>query len=230
MRANSVIMLLSVSAIACAGLSAARAQPALERLERQIRERIGTSEDAPPTVAPPPPQAPPEAAGVEPGYLGVAADDRVDRGRGVRISTVQPGSPADKAGLRRQDLITAVGGIRVRQLADMSEILATFGPGQRLDFDVLRDGKPQQVRVVLGQRPADGERPPPPEGVPLPPGQAIPAPPEPQQAAGPQLQPPKTIGRQSPEASRIERLQRRVDELERRVEELERALKTLRKQ
>jgi hypothetical protein len=228
------------------------AQSALERLERQIRERVGTSKSAQPDADKPlpvPPTPTPRARGnAEPGYLGLVADDQTDRGRGVRIVEVHRDSPAEKAGLLRQDLITALAGIRVRQMADLADILGTLAAGQSADFDVLRDGKPQKVRVTLGQRPA-AERPAGlPETVPLPPGEPLikpperqgnvaaspPFPPSPSEPAprpkgadetiGPQLLPLKPPDQPPAEVSRIDQLQRRVDELERRVAELERAL------
>ena len=230
MRANIVVMLLAMLPAGWGTPPSAVAQSPLERLERQIRQRVEGAEGVQPEPeannrpAAPAPQAqtPPRGGNVTPGYLGVVIDDRKDRGRGVRILEVEPGSPAEKAGLRRQDLIIGLGGIRVRQMSDLSEILDTFGPGQGVEFEVLRDGQRQRVRAVLGQRPAAApRRSEGPEVVPLPRGEAIPPPPEPQ-PAGPQLQP--------PEPSRIDRLERRVEQLERRVDELERELKTIKKE
>jgi hypothetical protein len=237
-------------------VSPARAQSALERLERQIRQRTETPKNTPPD-AERPPAAPsaetPRARGdAEPGYLGLVADDQKDRGRGVRVIEVYGGSPAEKAGIRRQDLITSLAGVRVRQMTDLSDVLETLAAGQGVDFEVLREEKPQKVRVTLGQRPA-AERPSgSSETVPLPPGEVlperperrpggvqgsrlVPPPPSPKdvtgdETAGPQLQPPTTSERLPTEASRLEQLQRRVDELERRVAELERAMaETLKK-
>jgi len=231
MRAGAVIMLLVALPGWWGTPQNARAQSTLERLERQIRQRVGTpeNEDAgalhplstPPTTSPsptPPPESRRTGKNVKAAYLGVLIDDRADRGRGVRIVNVQRGSPAEKAGLRRQDLIVRLQGIRVRQVSELSEVLDIFAPGQAIDFDIVREGKQQVVRVVLGPRPTIDLRPTLPETVPLPPGEAIPKPPQPQP---PDSQSPK------PEASRIEQLERRVDELEHRVAEMDRALKAL---
>ena len=133
------------------------------------------------------------------------------------------GSPADKAGLRRQDLITAVAGVRVRQMTDMADILDNFAPGQGVDFDLLRGGKPEKLRLTLGERQAAAGPPASaPEVIPLPPGETPAGPPEPQ--VGPALPPPQSGGPSLTETSRIERLERRIDQLERRVAELERQL------
>lgn len=233
MRASVTVVLLAFSIVGWGVPSTIFAQPALERLEQQIRQRVGTPESRT-TIPDHPPPAPPRKAkqageNTEPGYLGLVADDQKDRGRGVRILEVSRGSPAEKAGLRRQDLITAVAGIRLRQMSDLSEILETFGPGQVVEFAILRDGQSRKVRVALEKRPSTADPGPAlPETVPLPPGETIPAPPEPQ-IAGPRLEPSRTIDR-PPTTSRIEQLEHRVDELERRVEELQRAQKAPKKE
>jgi hypothetical protein len=232
--------------------SPAWAQSALERLEQQIRQRTTPpdnpwSDAAKPATAPKP-EAPRARGNVEPGYLGVLADDQKDRGRGVRLTEIYRGSPAEKGGLRQEDLVTAVAGVRVRQMTDMADILSTFGPGQSIEFDVLREGKQQKVQVVLGPRPAAERLASPAEAVPLPPGEAlpeppprradkgddqrsIPPPPEPTpklqeviEALGSRLQPPRATEGPPTDAARITQLQRRVEELERRVAELERAM------
>ena len=225
MRVNFSIVPGVLLAVTCGIAAPAFAQSALERLERQIRQRAATPDsdqhDATKPVPPPPAPGgqignPPHAAP----YLGIRADDQKDRGRGVRVLDVYRGSPADTAGLRRQDLITAIAGVRVRQMTDMSDILDNFAPGQAVDFNLLREGKPERARVTLGERQAAAGQPTaPPEVIPLPPGETAAGPPSPPQ---PGISP-------ATDASRIERLERRVDQLERRVAELERQLAEARK-
>ena len=144
------------------------AQTTLDRLEQQIRQRVSPSREGTSVYRSPAaqPAAPAQSPSLEPSpdsisaaknpmpvYLGVTADDRKDRGRGVRITDVRPGSPADRAGIRKQDLVTAVAGIRVRQLSDMTEILGVYQPADIVEFDIVRDGGPQKIKVTLG-RPA----------------------------------------------------------------------------
>jgi hypothetical protein len=248
-RISSIALSACLLAWGTASSPAWAQQSALERLEQQIRQRTPPADNPWADVAKPaaPPKAEPPRAreDVEPGYLGVLADDQKDRGRGVRLTDVYRDSPAEKGGLRPDDLVTAVAGVRVRQTTDMGDILSTFGPGQGVDFDVLREGKRQKVHVVLGPRPASERVAAPPEAIPLPPAEAlpeppqqrrvgkddarraIPPPPEPMsklqevnKALGPQLQPPGT----SADSARFDQLQRRVEQLERRVAELERTM------
>lgn len=144
------------------------AQTTLDRLEQQIRQRVSPSQEG--TSAYRSPATPPASSAQSPPltpspdnisatnnpvpvYLGLTADDRKDRGRGVRITDVRPGSPAEKAGLRKQDLVTALAGIRVRQLSDMTEILGVYQPADVVEFDILREGAPQKIKVTLGRPP-----------------------------------------------------------------------------
>ena len=141
----------------------------------------------------------------------MVADDKKDRGRGIRILDLRPGGPAEKGGLRKQDLITAVAGIRVRQMSDMAEVLQLSGVGEAVIFEIVREGKARQVQVTLGPRPAVPLLPPEPAppAAPLPPGPNVPMPADANPAA---------------DAAEVERLQQRVAQLERRVADLERVL------
>ena len=129
----------------------AAAQPALERLENQVRNR-GASGEAEPEGAT-------EDQADQTGYLGVIADDRKEQGKGVRIMEVLRGSPAEKSGLKADDLVTAVAGRAVRTMEDFARILGPAPVGSQLLFDVKRDRKAAQLEVTLGRRPPREERP-----------------------------------------------------------------------
>lgn len=90
-------------------------------------------------------------------YIGLVGDDRGTGGRGVRILTIRPGSPAEKAGLQTGDLITGIGNQALRTVADMVSILSGTRPGESLDFTVERDGRRQLMAVVPTLRPPPGE-------------------------------------------------------------------------
>ena len=229
----------------------AAGQPALERLEERIRRRL--QQDSRPS-GPADRQAKPDApAGASEGaratipaqgagYLGAVADDRKDRGRGARVVDVRPGGPADKGGLRREDLIVDVAGQRVRQLSDLASVLEVFPPGETITLEVLRDGSLHKIRVTLGRRPPSEGPLGAPEEIPAPavektlkpePAVGVPKPPAPgvvpaivnklpQDGDSPQLSPPPTAPPLDP-AVEIEQLRRRVEQLERRIEVLERA-------
>jgi serine protease Do len=79
---------------------------------------------------------------------------------GVRITRVQPDSPAARGGLRAGDILTKLDGriIPARRPEDVpvfSESIAERGPDAEAAFEFLRDGKPQSVTIKLAASPAD---------------------------------------------------------------------------
>jgi S1-C subfamily serine protease len=201
-----------VAGLGLVAVAPAQAQPALEALEQKVRQDVLSGSAAQPgskpTGAAPAAQGPAAEAAREPGYAGLIADDRDDRGRGVRIVKVTPGGPAEQAGLRPQDLITELGGVRVRQLSEMAMIMAQVPPGGKLEFLIQRGDQPQRLEVTFGRPPA------------RPTTAAKPVEPPAQQP--PAAQPPAAD--QSDLQSRIEALERRIEQLEQRIQALERAL------
>ena len=64
------------------------------------------------------------------------------------------GSPADKAGLKDGDIITAVDGQRVDAAHSLDDVLITHQPGTTVTITVLRAGKSLDLQLTLGTRPA----------------------------------------------------------------------------
>ena len=75
----------------------------------------------------------------------------VTEGAGVVVYQVQPGSAADRAGLRRGDVITALNGTAVDDPNTFRNIIAGSAPGTEVTLTVKRDGREQQVRATLGE-------------------------------------------------------------------------------
>ncbi len=84
-------------------------------------------------------------------YLGTVPDMAGDV-TGVKLTGVRAGSPAEKAGLRRDDVITRIGDQAVTDLRTMTEALRAHAPGDVVDITVQRDGKPVTIPVTLGAR------------------------------------------------------------------------------
>jgi serine protease Do len=97
------------------------------------------------------PPAPP--AGNEP-FVGAALEPGPD-GKGAAVKDVLPDSPADKAGLKKGDIITAIDGTAVADAAALANAVGGHKPGDEITFKVMRDGKEQSVKVKVGKRPAD---------------------------------------------------------------------------
>ena len=62
----------------------------------------------------------------------------LDQTDGVVVTAVEPGSPADDAGLRRGDVILEIGNRRVRDVADYKKAVAGIKKGKAVRFWVAR--------------------------------------------------------------------------------------------
>jgi serine protease Do len=105
-------------------------------------------------------------ATVKRGYLGVApapvdedlaASVGLPKNQGEILQRVEPGEPADKAGLRVGDIVLRVGGKPVTPQQSLSFLVANNAPGTRLALDIVRDGKRSTINAVVGTRPSDDE-------------------------------------------------------------------------
>ena len=92
------------------------------------------------------------------GYLGVSIqevdEDRaeevgLDAIHGVYIAGVRSGSAADRAGIRRGDIVEAVAGQRVDAPNELQSVVALRRPGDRVQVRVWREGKTQTLTVRL---------------------------------------------------------------------------------
>ncbi len=93
--------------------------------------------------------------------IGIAAATETAAARlgleGVVIVKVQPGSPAAKAGLegvapesgKVEDVITAVDGQPVRDIAELAGVFEQIGVGKKVTLTVLRDDRSRSVEVTL---------------------------------------------------------------------------------
>lgn len=64
-------------------------------------------------------------------------------------AAVVSGSPADKAGLKSQDVITKVNGTDITESHSLASSLAQFSPGDKVTLTIVRSGKTQDVTVTL---------------------------------------------------------------------------------
>jgi serine protease Do len=96
---------------------------------------------------------------VEWGWLGVAiaeiGDDEVPKyqlkeARGVLIRNVVAGQPADKGGLRADDVVLAVDGMQIESTRDLQRIIASTPVGRSVKLYVMRGGKEQELDVIVG--------------------------------------------------------------------------------
>ena len=96
------------------------------------------------------------------GYMGLFAQDvdadmaealGLKEATGVVVATVEKGSPAAKAGVRLHDVILAINGKKIKSYDAFRNEVALLAPGSRARLDMIRDGKPVELTVKLGERP-----------------------------------------------------------------------------
>ncbi len=75
--------------------------------------------------------------------------------QGQAAPAIVSGSPAEAAGLREGDIITAVDGTVVDSSHPLDLVISGFTPGKTVTLDVSRDGQPTTISLTLGTRPAN---------------------------------------------------------------------------
>jgi len=102
-----------------------------------------------------------ESGAVLRGYLGVNTQDLdpnlatefgVKDGKGVLITGLEAGGPAEVAGLRRGDVVTEMNGRAVSTVDELRLNVAQIRPGTEIDVKYIRNGEAGELKVVLGQR------------------------------------------------------------------------------
>lgn len=83
---------------------------------------------------------------------------KVDEKKGAYISTIEPSSPADKAGLKRYDVIVAVNGQSVKDQYDLTFKIAETKPGSKIKMTIMREGKEKEIEVKVGQKESPEEK------------------------------------------------------------------------
>jgi serine protease Do len=94
------------------------------------------------------------------GFLGVSLaslDPRAANYLGIKggslITRIQSNSPASRAGLAKLDIIYKFDGKDVTPDTDLLREIGQRPPGQTVNIQFIRDEKPTEVRIVLGERP-----------------------------------------------------------------------------
>ena len=72
---------------------------------------------------------------------------------GALISDIAPGSPADKGGLKRGDVIVAVNNMKIMDEDDLPKYVANLAPGTKAQIKVIRENKNKTFNIKLSQFP-----------------------------------------------------------------------------
>jgi hypothetical protein len=131
-------------------------EPGLRRIAHMAAHLAGALADARPalTLIRGAGQPPAETQAAGPGYgayLGTIPDFAPVE-RGVRLSGVRAGSPAEQAGMQAGDIIVDFGEREVGDLYALTAALRAHRPGDAVSLTLLRQGREVAVQVVLGSR------------------------------------------------------------------------------
>jgi serine protease Do len=95
---------------------------------------------------------------IQRGYLGIryreiddqfAKDKELPSVKGVYVQDLVEGGAAEKAGMKKGDIILQMQGLPVNSKSEMQEIISQKNPGDKLDLTVFRDGKQMQFTLTL---------------------------------------------------------------------------------
>ncbi len=90
--------------------------------------------------------------GIQPVDNDLAEYYGLDRPYGALVLTISPDSPADRAGLRQEDVIIRVDGEEVSSDRDLSLKIAGKKPGADVELDIMRNGKPKTLYATLVEK------------------------------------------------------------------------------
>ncbi|MCU0587663.1 MAG: PDZ domain-containing protein, partial [Syntrophobacteraceae bacterium] len=98
------------------------------------------------------------------GWLGVAIQDitpdlakamGLKDVKGILVSDVMPGGPAEQARFKPGDVVMSVAGKEMATAHALTSTVASMEPGSKVDIQILRDGKSMALSVTIGTMPQD---------------------------------------------------------------------------
>ncbi len=103
------------------------------------------------------------------GYIGVAAQAvpvpaplrekaQIDAQTGLMLLSVEPDSPAERAGLQLGDILVTLNGKTTADMDELQDSLQGDSVGKLLDALAIRGGEPVRVAITIGERPASKRR------------------------------------------------------------------------
>jgi serine protease Do len=99
------------------------------------------------------------------GYLGLTPQDinedlakalHIKQTEGVLVGDVAAGGPADRAGIKRGDVITEFNGQKIENSVQLRKLAAQAEPKTLVAIGVIRENRKMDIRLTLAERPKDG--------------------------------------------------------------------------
>jgi serine protease Do len=72
-------------------------------------------------------------------------------GKGALVADVEQGSPADKAGIKKGDIIIAYKGEEIKEMNELPLMVAETAVGEKAEVTIIRDGKTIEKKVTIGE-------------------------------------------------------------------------------
>ena len=94
------------------------------------------------------------------GWLGVMVQEvtpeiahalGLKEAEGALVADVTPGSPADKANIKRRDVIVEYNGHKIEEMNELPRLVANTPVGKKVSIKVWRDGKTRELKVKVGE-------------------------------------------------------------------------------
>jgi hypothetical protein len=90
--------------------------------------------------------------GVSPAQAALGRQLQLPQGIGLVVDAVEPGSPAEQAGLKEFDVLHRINDQLLVNPEQFTVLVRTFKPGDEVTLTVVREGKPQELTARLGER------------------------------------------------------------------------------
>lgn len=85
----------------------------------------------------------------------LAESFKLPKASGALVTSVEKGSPADKAGVQVSDIILKFDGKAVASSSDLPRIVAQTRPGSKVTMEVWRNGASREMSVTVGEMPEE---------------------------------------------------------------------------
>jgi len=92
---------------------------------------------------------------IQPITADLAQAFKLSKSEGALIADVNPGSPAERAGLKPGDVVTKIDDHAVADSRTLRLMIGEMSPGKVVQMAVVRDGMERQYSVTLGEQPSD---------------------------------------------------------------------------
>ena len=92
---------------------------------------------------------------IQPITRDLAESFGLSKAQGALVASVEPASPAEKAGIQTGDIVLAVNGKAVEESADLPRIVGDMRPGVSATFRIWRKGASHDMSVSIGEIPSD---------------------------------------------------------------------------